>query len=97
MILENMATKPTCSPVVNALIINESMAVQMIQRKTTRLFQDYCEDVFIPYTYVNLQHVRRLDVVFDVYKASTLKSSLRQTRRQGTRLRVALSTNVPWK
>ena len=48
-ILENMATKPACSPVVDALIIDESMAVQMIQLKTARLFQDYCEDVFIPY------------------------------------------------
>ena len=48
-ILENMATKPACSPVVDALIIDESMAVQMIQLKTARLFQDYCEDVFMPY------------------------------------------------
>ena len=85
-ILENMATKPACSPVVDALVIDGSMAVQMIQPKTARLFPDYCEDVFILYIEVHLQHVRRLDVVFDVYKASTLKSSLRQTRRQGKRL-----------
>ena len=94
-ILEEMATACKDGPEVDVLIIDGSMAVQMLQPKTSKTFLEYSRDVFIPYVTQQLQRVRRLDIVWDVYLKTSLKASMRQKRGKGTRCRVALSTRLP--
>ena len=51
--------------------------------------------MFLPYVERQLQSVKRLDFVWDVYKAGSLKSSTRERRGMGEALRVAASTRLP--
>ena len=55
--------------------------------------------MFLPNVERQLQSVERLDFVWDVYKAGSLKSSTRERRGMGEALRVAVSTRLPsnWK
>ena len=51
--------------------------------------------MFLPYVERQLQFVKRLDFVWDVYKAGSLKSSTRERRGMGEPLRVVASTRLP--
>ncbi len=61
----------------------------------TKTFQDYANNVFLPYIQSQLQHVLRLDVVWDVYKPESLKEDTRSKRGKGIRRRVEASSIVP--
>ena len=50
--------------------------------------------VFLPYTSKQLQFASRVDVIWDVYKAGSLKSQVRASRGSGELLRVATNTKL---
>ena len=62
---------------------------------TVRTFGSYAADVFLPYITHLLQHVSRIDLVWDVYRADSLKSCMRDSRGQGKRKRVTPETVIP--
>ena len=43
----------------------------------SRHFQEYADEVFIPYISGELRNVSRLDVVWDSYKVDSLKATAR--------------------
>ena len=64
-----------------------------------KTFQDYVNIVFAPYISTQLEKVHRLDFVWDIYLADSLKGTTRKKRGKGIRKRVVPSTVMPknWK
>ena len=53
-----------------------------------KTFQGYAADVFVPYVTSHLQHVDRLNIVWNLYMADSLKADTRSKRGKGVRRRV---------
>ena len=62
---------------------------------TVKTFGDFSQLVFLLYVERQLQYVQRLDFVWDVYKAGSVKSSTWERRGMGEALRVTASTRLP--
>ena len=62
-------------------------------------FKEYADFVFKPYILKQLVAVQRVDVVWDVYRENSFKSTKRERRGTGTQRRVASSSKLPknWK
>lgn len=71
----------------------------MLKPGMTATFKEYADFVFKPYVLKQLEAVQRVDVVWDVYREDSLKSTARVRRGTGTRRRVASSSKLPknWK
>ena len=82
-----------------AKILDGAFIVQMLSPKLSKAFQDYTDDVFMSYIVQQLNNVRRLDVVWDVYIAESLETSTRQKRGHGQQRKVSPSAPIPsgWK
>ena len=61
---------------------------------TVKTFGDFSQLVFLPYVERQLQSVERLDFVWDVYKAGSLKSPTRERRGMGDAITVAANTRL---
>jgi hypothetical protein len=83
------------TPVAESVIIDGAVAVQMLNPGTARTFQEYSDTVFKPYITKQLEHAKRVDIIWDVYKDDSLKSGTREKRGKGTRRRVLPSTTIP--
>ena len=60
----------------------------VLSSRTSNTFQDYNNSVFLPYIFGQLQSVQRLDFVWDVYLADSLKAGTKSKRGQGQRSKV---------
>lgn len=83
------------TPTVDAKILDGSVLVNMLLPKSCTTFEDYRERVFFPYLIKCLSQAKRVDVVWDRYVESSLKSQRRQQRGAGTRVIVRGSTPIP--
>ena len=86
-------------PTVHAIILDGAAVVNMISPGTAKTFAEYADQKFLPYILEKMQHVDRLDVVWDVYLPDSLKAETRSKRGKGIRRRVAKSSTIPgnWK
>ena len=50
----------------------------MLRPGTAKTFDDYAAKVFLPYITQQLLDVNRIDVVWDTYKADSLKATTRK-------------------
>ena len=88
------------SPSVQVSIIDGAAIVNMLQPGVTKKFTDYAKQVFMPYIVSQqLQHVSRLDVVWDKYFPHSLKADTHSKRGKGVRRCVESQNAVPgnWK
>ena len=76
-----------------AKILDGTFIVQM-PSKVSKTFQDFTDDVFMVCIVQQLNNVHRLDVVWGVYIAESLKTSTRQKRGHGQQ-RVSPSAPIP--
>jgi len=76
-------------------ILDGAAIVNMLQPGAAKTFQDYATDVFVPYITSQLQHVTRLDIIWDVYTPESLKADTRSKRGKGVRRRVEPSSAIP--
>ena len=83
------------TPNVSAMIIDGAAVVQMLKLGTAKTFQEYSEVVFWPHIARWLEKVSRINVIWDVYLPSSLKSSMRERRGIGRRHRVLPSAPLP--
>ena len=67
----------------------------MLKPAVATNFDDYAQDVFIPYLSTKLQTVSRLDLVWDRYTADSLKGSARSKRGKGVRRRMVGVAAIP--
>lgn len=82
-------------PMTTAAILDGAVLVQMLRPGGAQNIEQYITDVFVPYILTWLERNSRVDIVFDVYSKTSLKSGTRQQRGTGARRRVTLATKVP--
>lgn len=90
--LELEEIQETNAPVVNAKFFDGAAVVHMLHPGTATTFAD---EVFTSYISSQLESVERVDIVWDVYVADSLKSTTREKRGKGVRRRVAPTTAIP--
>lgn len=78
-------TEAKKQPSFDAVVIDGAVAVQMLMPDTARTFQEYVDAVFKPYISKQLESSNRVDIVWDVYKQDSLKSTTREKRGSGQR------------
>jgi len=76
---------------VDCKVLDGPAVVHFLVPGTSGTFEDYANDVFLPYVVKELDTVSRIDIVWDVYKSD----SLREKRGCGTRRRVSSCTRIP--
>ena len=86
---------PVTSPTIEVTILDGAAIVSMLRPGTAKTFQDYTTNVFVPYITYQLQHVKRLDIIWDVYLAESLKADTRSKRGKGVRKCVEQSSAIP--
>ena len=62
------------TPVVQVVLLDGAAIVNMLRPGFANTFSDYAIEVFLSYITSQLQHVNRLDVVWDEYIADSLKA-----------------------
>ncbi|KAG1662942.1 Pinin [Nymphon striatum] len=82
-------------PKVSAVIVDGAAVVQILKPGTAKTFQDYSQNVFVPYIAKLLAQVSRVDVIWDVYQQCSLKSSTRERRGTGSRRKVLPFVALP--
>lgn len=68
------------TPRVQVNIMDSAAIVNMLRPGTAKTFQDYATDIFMPYVTSQLQQVDRVDIVWDLYMADSLKADTRNKR-----------------
>jgi len=68
---------------VDAIILDGAVVVQMLQPKAVSTFEEYFDSVVAPYILRQLEDVKRLDIVWDVFKDDSLKKVTREKRGSG--------------
>ena len=66
--LEGLSEAQSVAPNVTNAIIDGAAVVQMLKPGATKTFQEYANQVFIPYICGQLQYVSCLDLVWDSYR-----------------------------
>ena len=82
-------------PCVDALLLDGAAVVNRLKPAGVRTFQDYANDIFLPFVKHHLQSVSRLDVVWDQYLPNSLKASTRRLRGKGIGRHVKPTTRIP--
>ena len=67
----------------------------MRKPKAAKTFGEYASMDLIPYFLSRLEHVNRLDIVWDQYFSSSLKEHTHKVRGEGTRRRALENTVIP--
>ena len=80
---------------VDAYIFYGAVVVQLLRPGLSKTFADYRDKIFIPYIKSFLKKVNRLDIVFDIYIPTSLKSATRNKRGTGTRFLVTANAKIP--
>ena len=93
------ATPETEQPTLDAIILDGAVIVKMLPPGTVRTFEGYCQTVFCPYIERQLQSMKRIDLVWDVYRERSVKRTTCERRGPGQRRQVTMSTRIPtdWK
>ena len=94
-IIEAQVNIPDREPKGDAIIIDGSALINALPPRTSKTFYDYAKEDIIPKVEYYGARYERVDVVFDVYKKSSLKSETRSKRGQGIRRRVTGTSKTP--
>ncbi|KAK3742923.1 hypothetical protein QZH41_015294 [Actinostola sp. cb2023] len=93
--LEKVCKETTETPIIEATVLDGAVIVQMLGPRTATTFQEYIDMIFKPFMLKQLETVKRVDIVWDVYKPDSLKKGAREKRGIGIRRRVLPSTRIP--
>ena len=81
-------------PDVDCCIIDGPAFVHMHPPRSSKTYGQYCEEEVQSKLCSILSQVSRVDIVFDIYKKTTLKSQTRENRGKGVRVSVRKDTPV---
>lgn len=96
-ILEDKVTLAEKQPDAEVIIIDGSALVNYIHPKISKTFEEYATLEFVPKVQSYCSKYSRIDLVFDVYKSSSLKAEARTKREFEGRQRVSEKGNIPKK
>lgn len=94
-ILEDIITLPDSQPECDVIIIDGAALVHSLSPKTSNTFEEYAVCDVVPKIQSYSSKYERTDIVFDVYKTSSLKAETRSKRGNGSRHRVTDKTELP--
>ena len=80
---------------MDVAILDGAVVVNFLQPAAAKTFEEYALIIFIPFINNQVQHVSRVDIVWDKYIQNSLKTQARKKHGKGIRRRVSASTNVP--
>ncbi|XP_056134724.1 mucin-5AC [Lampris incognitus] len=95
---KNVADPALAEMTVNqgdTVIIDGSALINTLPPRTSKTFDDYAKEDIIQKVESYGAKYKRVDIVFDVYKTSSLKSETRSKRGQGMRRRVTGTSKTP--
>ena len=81
--LQDISNPQSEAPATTSITLDGAVIVQTLKPGAAKTFDEYAQDIFIPYLSTKLQTASRLDLVWGSYKADPLKSSARAKRGQG--------------
>ena len=87
--------QPNPPPFYDCKIFDGAAVVHALPSTTVSTFDSYAENVFIPFILNHLQSSKRVDIVWDIYKANSIKDSTREKRGNGQRRKVTGETKIP--
>ena len=93
--LESVAPPSTEKPAVNSIILDGTAIINMLKPMKAKTFEEYANDVYLPFIKRQLRDASRVDVVWDVYISNSLKASTRTKRWKGIRRRVQPDSRIP--
>ena len=88
--LKAVATPETEQPTLDAIILDGAVIIQMLPPGTVCTFEGYCQTVFGPHCKRQLQSVKHVDLVWDVYREGSLKRTTHKRRGTGQRRQVTI-------
>ena len=77
------------------MVIDGAVIVHMLKLGGAETFKQYADQVFLPYILGQLQHASWLDLVWDSYKAGSLKATARAKCGKGVCRCIAGSVPIP--
>ena len=95
--LQALTTPKNAAPANCEVIIMDGAALVNMLKPTgkEKTFSEYASNKFIPYVTAQLQHVKRIDIVWDKYVENSLKATTRRKRGSGVRQLVAANNKLP--
>ena len=94
-VLEGHVTLPDNDPHADVIIIDGSALVNVLPPRSSKSFEDYAMLDVLPTIRAYSTKYERTDIVFDVYRPSSLKEEARSKRGHGARRRVTSRCKVP--
>ena len=82
-------------PGTDVTILDGAAVVNFLKPSAAKTFDDYSQNIFLPYIKLQLKSASRVDIVWDEYFENSLKSQTRSKRGKGVRRRVEASANLP--
>ena len=76
-------------------VFDGAVLVHILKPTAAVTFQDYADNVFLPFLSRELEKVSRIDVVWDRYFPNSIKGSARAKRGAGVRRKVSSNTKIP--
>ncbi len=95
LIQEYSNTDPPSS--FHAKIFDGPAVLHILPTSEVKTFDDYCNQVFLPWSDSVMQNCDRLDIVWDIYKPNSLKEATREKRGKGIRRKVSGKAKLPSK
>ena len=81
-----LETETGLLPDTDATILDGAAVVKSLKSPlAAKIFDDYAQNVFVPYIKRQLQNASRVDIVWDRYFENRLKSQTRSKRGKGVR------------
>lgn len=83
-------------PPTSCIVLDGAVIIQLLKlAATAKTFNEYAQQVFVPYILSKLHQAARLDLVWDRYITDSLKGTARAKRGKGVRRRVVGGATIP--
>ena len=83
--LDDLSPSQTKTHDATCIVLDGAAIKQMMKPAAAKTFDEYSQQVFIPYILSQLRSVSRVDLVWDTYKDDSLKGTARAMRGKGVR------------
>ncbi|KAJ8372700.1 hypothetical protein AAFF_G00277690 [Aldrovandia affinis] len=94
-ILESQVTTPEAEPDADTIIIDGAALVNSLPPRSSKTFEEYAMLDVLPTIQAYSTKYKRTDIVFDVYRPSSLKAETRSKQGRGVRRRVTGKGKIP--
>ncbi|KAJ8417281.1 hypothetical protein AAFF_G00285080 [Aldrovandia affinis] len=94
-ILESQVTTPEAEPDADTIIIDGAALVNSLPPRSSKTFEEYAMLDVLPTIQAYSTKYKRTDIVFDVYRPSSLKAETRSKRGRGGETQVTGKGKIP--